>query len=80
MTKSLRITEDSWNIVRDDLRKKYGDSIMINMVMKKKLNFTRRYGEYDFPHRYIYIDFFAEQSKTLFLLKYGEIINNDFII
>lgn len=75
MIKSLKITEQTWDIIREDLRKKHGDSIIINRVMKKKLNFTRRFGEYQFPHRSIYIDFFTEQSKTLFLLKYGEIIN-----
>jgi hypothetical protein len=74
MLKSLKLTQDSWDIILTDLRKKHGDSISINFVMKKKLNFTRRFGEYDFPNRWVYLDFFSEQAKTIFLLKYSELL------
>ena len=65
--KSLELTSDEWAVVLCKLREEYGNSIISNSVMRKKVGFSRRWKSYNDG---VYIEFWQEKYKTLFLLKY----------
>lgn len=69
---TLKINRNQWKCICNELNKSYGPSIYISYVMRRKLGFIRRHGDYDT----VYLDFFNESKKTWFLLKYSDIINN----
>lgn len=69
MIKSLDISDQQWQHISKILIEKYGPSIMISSVMRRKLGFVRRtkkqYGTG------VYIDFWEEKYKTHFLLQWN---------
>lgn len=88
--KSLRITTQQWNDLRDRLQQDYPASVMlIRSAMRRQLGFVVRehkewvrhgpeyeslMGRSHFPQTYVYLDFYNEIQKTFFMLKYSEYI------
>ena len=77
--KSVSITSSQWSVIKDHLTKSHPRSVMlVREKMKRVLGFTPR-TQYD-PKTYkrmIHLDFFSEQHKTMFLLKYGDMIKKN---
>lgn len=76
--KSLEITHKEWYRIRDTIRAEHGDSmVLIREKMRRELGFLPRNhvmwtpkmdgGYYD---KVIMIDFFTEEARTWFLLKF----------
>lgn len=83
MTKPVSITFKNWDKLLDRLLTDYSKStVMIREKRKKVLGFLERHHHwYDEKNqtyqRKIYLDFFEEKKKTMFLLKYGEFLEKD---
>ena len=91
MSKAIILTPDSWNKIYEQIRKDHPPSVtLIRNKMKLVLGFTHREHEEWFPQevslkdiRYrtkfcvqtILLDFYNEPKRTMFLLKYGELIS-----
>jgi len=79
MAKSLKISEDIWINLYNRVAVDYPRSVlMIRERMKEVLGFTMR-RHVDYPEgRYrcvIYLDFYNEPKRTMFLLKYGDLLD-----
>ena len=67
---TLRITQRTWDKVRHQLRSEYPLSVTtISWKTKEVLGFTVRHHQHD-----IHLDFYDERKRTLFLLKFSDII------
>jgi len=82
--KPVILTVDQWKIIRKELQTEHPKTVfMIRDKMKRVLGFTVRehnewvvkpdggYGEYQ-----IHLDFYSENKRTMFLLKFSEVIGN----
>ena len=83
--KPIILTVDQWQQIRTVLQQAHPKTVfMLRNKMKRVLGFTVRehnewiikpdggYGE----HR-IHLDFYSEKKRSMFLLKFSEILNND---
>jgi hypothetical protein len=90
MTKAVVLTEGNWLKIYNQIALDYPPSVLlIRDRMKEVLGFTvRRHGEWvrydgwdhDYVPRHLYkelicLDFYNEPKRTMFLLKYGDFIN-----
>jgi hypothetical protein len=78
--KAIQLTVDQWQRIRNELHAEYPKTaFMIRDKMKKVLGFTIR------EHSYwnaelvsktfeIHLDFYSENKRTMFLLKFSDII------
>jgi hypothetical protein len=71
------LSESEWETIRNSIRREYGDAmILIRERMQRELGFTpRRHRVYDEEDYYYYrfeihIDFYTEEARTWFLMKY----------
>lgn len=87
--KTVRLSPENWYVIFKKIREQYPPSVVLSREkMRRVLGFTPRqeqrwrqedgpaglydgYGDYK---RSVCLDFFDEQKKTMFLLKYGEYI------
>lgn len=75
--KSIRLTRSQWKVIELDISKTRPQSwLIIRSSMRSKLGFlTRTHQEWDPKNRelnkFTILDFYDEQKKTLFVLKYG---------
>lgn len=82
--KSLVLTESQWRAIRSDIDKNYPRSVsMVRWKMREVLGFTaRNHEEWDNtdvrlrPITSIHLDFYDEAKRTMFLLKYSDIIKS----
>lgn len=92
MSKSIKISQEQWLLLREQLGREYPLSVMLTREkMRRVLGFTPRShrewrvedgpsGMYDGHGNYqytIFLDFFDEKKKTFFLLRYGNFISTD---
>jgi len=84
--KHLELTEGEWLRIRQQIREEHGDSmILLRDKMRRELGFTVRHHQdwrerdvdkrdvgfrTHYPVQMIHVDFYDEQAKTWFLLKY----------
>lgn len=91
MSKALIISEDSWTQIRNHIMAEYPKSVLlIREKMIAVLGFVDRiHREWiPFPHNNdiggyvtkIHLDFYSDQKRTMFLLKYSELIKRDTVI
>ena len=81
--KALVLTREQWRKIKIEISKSHPRSVlMIRWKMKEVLGFTpREHREWreDYvelvPRTMIHLDFFDEAKRTMFLLKYTDIIN-----
>jgi hypothetical protein len=79
---TLIISLKKWEPIKTQLVETYGKKILISFITKKKLGCTIRYyndynkgwDEYTIETRDVRLDFYNEQKKTMFLLKYSEML------
>jgi hypothetical protein len=78
--KAIQLTVDQWQRIRTELHEEYPKTVfMIRDKMKKVLGFTvREHSRWDaglvnkiFE---IHLDFYSENKRTMFLLKFSHII------
>ena len=71
--KTVSIKRTHWDSVLADIRNDYPLSVFaIRTKMKSVLGFTHRHGEWG--DDVVYLDFYSENKRTMFLLKYSELI------
>lgn len=88
--KALVLTEKEWTTIRQQIDKQYPLSVsMVRWKMKKVLGFTPREHEEwvvidhtgdrerKILKKSIHLDFYSEQQRTMFLLKYSEMLGNE---
>lgn len=88
--KAIILSESDWSKIKQMLEQTQPKSVMLTRwKMKKVLGFTPREHEewVVFDHtgdrerrmlkRSIHLDFYSEQQRTMFLLKYSELIKNE---
>ena len=81
MSKSIILSEHIWGKLYTQLARDNPHSvILIREKMKKVLGFVPREHNYfniedDYAVEEIHLDFYDEQKRTMFLLKYSEFIN-----
>ena len=73
--KHIELTKEEWLHLRRQLVKDYGQKILISWVMRPDCGFTVRehhvwFDEKGFTSQYC-LDFYDEQMKVWFLLKYN---------
>lgn len=73
--KHIELTKQEWEHLRKQLVKDYGQKILISWVMRRECGFTIRehlaYEAFDDgPVRKYCLDFYDEQMKVWYLLKY----------
>lgn len=89
--KPVVLTVEQWKAIRKELQTEYPKTVfMIRDKMKRVLGFTVRehkawidkpevagddlnFGYYQFQ---IHLDFFSENKRTMFLMKFSEVISN----
>jgi len=89
--KPVVLTVDQWKTIRSELQTEYPRTVfMLRDKMKRVLGFTVRehkawlsepktsgddlnFGYYEFQ---IHLDFFSEKKRTMFLMKFSEVISN----
>ena len=90
MSKAIILSVEQWKIILSSITKTYPPSVLlISNIMKEKLGFTVRWHEewidrnlasremgYGTKYRQetIHLDFYNEPKRTMFLLKYSDII------
>lgn len=80
MSKSIKLTERQWASIYNQIAKDHPSSVLlIRDKMKRVLGFTvrRHHGSSSVTDMYesvLYLDFFNESKRTMFLLKYSEIL------
>lgn len=80
MIKSIVITEQQWDTLKNRIKEDYPPSVLLcRSKMKKTLGFTLRgqlVNERGIQNRFVFhLDFFSEKKKTFFLVKYSDVIN-----
>lgn len=81
MSKPIVLNIGQWEKLRSQLKKDYNPSVvLIRDRMKSKLGFVdREHRWYTLQHGYqthICLDFYDEPKRTMFLLKYGEYLED----
>lgn len=78
--KPVKLTTNQWKQIRTALKQEYPMSVfLLRERMRAKLGFTiREHSDWlDGEHVYsIYLDFYSENKRTMFLLKFSELIGN----
>jgi len=82
--KSIVLTVGQWQRIRTELQTEYPKTVfMLRDKMKKVLGFTVREHKEWFPkpdggysEYQIHLDFYSENKRTMFLLKFSEVIGN----
>lgn len=81
--KALILTQEQWKNVSEQIIKNHPRSVWLSRdKMKRVLGFTPRkhtdWEQEDYRNRLkIHLDFFDEQQRTMFLLKYGDWIREE---
>lgn len=82
MSKPIKLTERQWASIYNQIAKSHPSSVLlIRDKMKKVLGFTvrRHHGPDSVTGMYesaLCLDFFDESKRTMFLLKYSEILHD----
>lgn len=80
MSRSTKLTRKQWNLLSDKLKQDYPlSTFLLRNRMKETLGFVNRDHRYYDPvkhqyHEYVYLDWYSEPKRTLFLLKYSELL------
>lgn len=82
--KALVLTQKQWRLIRLEIAKHHSPSVlMVRRKMKDVLGFTpREHREWreDYvdliPSTMIHLDFYDEAKRTMFLLKYGDFMQD----
>jgi hypothetical protein len=82
VTRSIKIDHSQWDELKTRLRKDYSPSIvLVRSKMKNTLGFVdREHIYYDKQYGFVscvYLDFYNDSKKTMFLLKYSDYFNNE---
>jgi len=83
MTNSIKLSESDWASLHDRIKQDYPRSVtLIREKMKRALGFVPREHEewilgnvgnnLKFPTTTIYLDFYDDKKKTMFVMKYSE--------
>ena len=77
--KPIVISKQQWTALKEKVNKDYPPSVsLVREKMKRVLGFTPRlHEEWDARSGYhitMHLDFFDEQKRTMFLLKYSEYV------
>lgn len=80
--KPIIISKKQWTALKEKVNQDYPPSVnLVREKMKRVLGFTPRlHEEWDARTGYtitMHLDFFDEQKRTMFLLKYGEYVLKD---
>jgi hypothetical protein len=80
--KPIIITHNQWKVLKERINNDYPPSVnLVREKMKRVLGFTPRfYEEWDDSigrSIQIHLDFFDEQKRTMFLLKYTEYVTQN---
>lgn len=84
--KALILTQEQWKNVSEQIIKNHPRSVWLSRdKMKRVLGFTPRkhtdWEQEDYRHRLtIHLDFFDEQQRTMFLLKYADYLKDEISI
>lgn len=86
MTKPIELENYQWKRIFERIQKEHPKSVwLIREKMKKKLGFVpREYKDWDdsigkwggWRKNCVMLDFYSEKHKSLFLIKYSDIIND----
>lgn len=86
MTKPLELEHHQWKKIYEKIRNEYPASVWaIRSKMRAKLGFTpREYKDWDdsigkyggWAKNCMMLDFYSEKHRTVFLMKYSDIIND----
>lgn len=92
MSKAIILSVEQWKEIRSSITNTYPPSVLlISNTMKEKLGFTVRYHEEwidrnvesrdmgygtKYMRETIHLDFYNDPKRTMFLLKYSDIIND----
>lgn len=90
MIKSIKLTEKKWDELRDELKTRFKSkpsTILVRSRMREVLGFTPRHqgawtpipntkNEY-YKEALVFLDFFDEKKYTMFLLKYGNFLDEN---
>jgi hypothetical protein len=84
MTKSVSLSVPRWEMLLKKLKVDYNSeppsTLLIRDRMKEKLGFVSRYHGYwqdnGVYHQKVFLDFYDEQKKIMFLLRYSDFIKN----
>lgn len=77
--KAIKLTTTQWNNIKKQIATNYPPSVLlIRQKMKSALGFTPR-SHYEWREEtgntVIYLDFYDDAQRTMFLLRYSECIN-----
>lgn len=80
--KALRLTLNEWQKINIEIAKHYPRSVwMVRTKMRKVLGFMpREHREWNEERGYrtmMHLDFYDENQRTMFLLKYGDFIGKE---
>jgi len=83
--KPIILTVDQWQQIRTILQQEQPKTVfMLRNKMKRVLGFTvREHNEWiikpdgGYGEQRIHLDFYSEKKRSMFLLKFSEILNND---
>ena len=83
--KPVILTVNQWQVIRSQLQEEYPRTVfMLRGKMKTVLGFTVREHKEFVPKMdggyyglQIHLDFFSANKRTMFLLKFSEVIGND---
>jgi siroheme synthase (precorrin-2 oxidase/ferrochelatase) len=79
--KQIILSRRTWHKIRELLQEEYAKSVfMLRSRMRERLGFTvRDHKHYDNSLGYyveqVHLDFYSENKRTMFLLKFSEFIN-----
>jgi hypothetical protein len=83
MTKPIELERHQWNTIFERIQKTYPTSVWaLRSKMKQRLGFVpREHKDWDEEnHRWrmncVMLDFYSEKHRTLFLMKYADVIND----
>ena len=81
MSRPVKLTHRQWRMIYNDIAANYPHSVLlIRDRMRAVLGFTSRnhtWWEDDGYHSCIMLDFYDEPKRTMFLLKYGDYLQDD---
>ena len=85
MTKALVLSEGKWLEIYNRIAKEYPPSVLlIRKVMRRELGFTsrtHRIWRHDiggsYPIDQIHLDFYNEPKRTMFMLKYSDVLSKE---
>lgn len=80
--KPIVITTEQWRVLKERINNDYPPSVrLVREKMKRVLGFTPRFYEEFDPETgriiNMHLDFFDEQKRTMFLLKYTDYVTKD---